>query len=95
MFDATNNDLFDPTQSGTITDLDAQFGLNNKNCELSKASSFGINLEADPWAELKTSAAEANSDASTDDLTVGEAGASQGFNSGDNVIQGGNTTFAE
>ena len=95
MFGTTNNDQFDPTQSGVITDLDAQFDINDKHCGFSKASSFGINLEDDPWAELKASSAEANANASTDDLTGAEAGATQGFNSGGNVIQGGNTTNAE
>jgi len=95
MFDTTSTDQFDPTQSGVIAGLDAQFGINDKHCEFSKASSFGINLDDDPWAELKASSAEANASASTDDLTGAESGATQGFNSGGNIIQGGNTTNAE
>ena len=96
MFGTTNTDQFDPTQSGVIADFEAQFGLNDKHCEFSKASSFGLDLDDDdPWAELKASSAEANANASTDDLTGAEAGATQGFNSGGNVIQGGNTTNAE
>merc|ERR1712100_544498 len=95
MFDPTNNDQFDPTQSASITNLDAQFGINDKNSDVSKASSCSLTLEDDPWAGLKASSAKANCNASTDDLTGEEAGASQGFESGDNVIQGGDTTLAE
>ena len=95
MFEPTNNEQFDLTQSNAIGNLDAQFGINDKNCEPNKASSFGINLEVDPWAELTTISAKTNSHASTDDLTGDEAGASQGFNAGGNTIQGGNTTLAE
>ena len=95
MLDTTNTDQFDPTQSGVIADFEAQFGLNDKHCEFSKASSFGLDLDDDPWAELKASSAEANANASTDELTGEETGATRGFNSGGNVIQGGNTTNAE
>ena len=95
MFDPSNNDQFDPTQSASITNLDAQFGINDKNSDVIKASSCSLTLEDDPWAGLKASSAKANCNASTDDLTGEEAGASQGFDSGNNVIQGGDTTLAE
>lgn len=95
MFDTASNDQFDPTQSGSITNLDAQFGINGKNSDIVKASSCSLTLDADPWSEDKTSSVKANTNASTDDLTGEEDGAAQGFNAGGNVIQGGDTTRAE
>ena len=95
MFDSTNNDQFDPTQSGAITNLAAQFGINEENANIIKSSSCGLVLETDPWADEKSSPAKANTNASTDDLTGEEAGAAQGFNAGGNVIQGGDTTITE
>ena len=95
MFDSTNNDQFDPKQSGAITNLAAQFGINEENANIIKTSSCGLVLETDPWADEKSSPAKANTNASTDDLTGEEAGAAQGFNAGGNVIQGGDTTITE
>ena len=95
MFDSTNNDQFDPTQSGSITNLDAQFGINEKDANIIKSSSCGLVLDTDPWAEDKAGQAKANTNASTDDLTGEDAGAAQGFNAGGNVIQGGDTTITE
>ena len=73
MFDTASNDQFDPTQSGSITNLDAQFGINGKNSDIVKASSCSLTLDADPWSEDKTSSVKANTNASTDDLTGGAA----------------------
>ena len=95
MFSPINNDHFDPTQAGDITNLDAQFGINEKNFDAIKASSCGLTLEDDPWAGLKVSTAQANCNGCTDELTGEAAAASQGFTSEDNVIQGGDTTIAE
>jgi len=94
MFDPINNDQLELTQSNAVANFDAPFGI-NKNCDLSKAASAGITLESDPWAELKASSATTSSNPSTDDLTGEEAAATQGFNTDDNVIQGGDTTTAE
>lgn len=95
MFAPTNNEQFDPTQSNEIGNLDLPFGINDKNYDLNKASSFGVILESDPWAELEASSAEAKSKAFADELTGEEAASTQGFNSGGNMIQGGDTTIAE
>ena len=95
MFSPINNDHVDPTKAGDITNLDVQFGINDKNSDAIKASSCSLTLEDDPWAGLKASTAQANCNASTDALTGEAAAASQGFTSEDNVIQGGDTTSAE
>jgi len=95
MFDSTNNDQFDPTQSGSITNLDAQFGINEKDANIIKSSSCGLVLDTDPWADDKAGQVKANTSASTDDLTGEEAGVTQGFNAGGNVIQGGDTSITE
>ena len=95
MFSSINNDHVDPTKAGDITNLDVQFGINDKNSDAIKASSCSLTLDDDPWAGLKASTAQANCNASTDVLTGEEAAASQGFTSEDNVIQGGDTTSAE
>ena len=79
MFSPINNDHFDSTQSGDITNLDAQFGINEKNSDAIKASSCGLTLDADPWAGLKASTAPANCNASTDALTGAAAAASGCF----------------
>ena len=95
MFDSTNNDQFDPTQSGSITNLDAQFGINEKDANIIKSSSCGLVLDTDPWADDKAGQVKANTNASTDDLTGEDAGVTQGFNAGGNVIQGGDTSITE